>query len=181
MTHSTQPGAGVTNYESTYNVSLGNSHQSLANWNVTHYASADIAKQAYQSTMGAGTPDFSGDPAITLTGNHTAYVTKDGNGATSIRWTEGKWNIRVTALKTEVAPTPVADQVAAYLDKNLMPAPHDVGAINVTTSDMSNSHLQAQVIWQENENLYQVQTTEYASDPVQTALGMAISMKPYQG
>ncbi|MFD1675766.1 hypothetical protein [Alicyclobacillus fodiniaquatilis] len=177
---STQAVMGVTPFVSSLHVTLKSTDNTLAMWNVTHYQSTDLADQGYQDIMGKETTDSSQDPGVLLTGNHPAYVTND-NGSAGIHWSEGRWQISVTAYNTEVVPTPVADKVAKYLDAHFMPVPETHAAIYIDIDTNKSQNMAVNVLWQENSNLYQVNTTQSTASPVDTALGMAISMKPYPG
>lgn len=178
---SSQPSKGQPNFTSSYAVTLTAGNKTMASWSLTNYPSSSVATQGYQAVAGPSSSVNTNNPAIVLTGNHTAYVTNDAGGSTSIRWTQGKWNIRVTNQNTEVAPTPLADEVAEYLDKNPVPASTGTGDIAVVSPDSSDTNATASVVWQNDTNLFQVSTNSTAQGPVNAALAMAASMQPYSG
>ncbi|GMA63379.1 hypothetical protein NZD89_26405 [Alicyclobacillus fastidiosus] len=175
---STQPSAGEPAYSSMNAVTLKSSNQTLASWTNRHFTSSSQASQGFKILAGP-TMSSSQNTPIVLTGNHAANEGHSG-GSTSIQWTEGKWNIQVTNENTLAAATPLADDVAKFLDQNSMPVPHDDATIHVTSSS-DGSSVNVDVIWQEDDNLYQLTTTQASANPINTALAMAISMEPYAG
>lgn len=175
---STAPSAGEPAYSSMNAVTLKSSNQTLASWTTRHFASSAQASQGFQVVAGPVT-NSSQNASIVLTGNHAATEGHSG-GSTSIQWSEGKWNIQVTNQNTLAAATPLADEIAKFLDQNTMPAPNDNATIRVTSSSDGGT-VTVDVLWQEDENLYQLTTTQAAANPIDTALSMAISMEPYAG
>lgn len=164
---------------SSFQVTLNAAGTKMAAWNVAHFSSNSQAQTAYAATAVQVAAPKNSQATIILTGNHTAYVTNDASGSTSVTWTQGNWKIDVTNQGTMVAPSPLADQVAEYLDNNALPTPTGQGSIRVLSDGSSSTAIDVQVIWQSGINVYSVETTASALTPVSSALQMATSMKPW--
>lgn len=180
VSHSTRAAKDAPKFLSTYDVTLKADGKSMASWYVTHYAASQDATKGYQTVAKATVPK-SNAQAILLTGNQTAYVSNETDGSTTVSWTQGKWNVQVINQNTEVAPTPLADDVAQYIEKNTLPSPTGSGNISIISPDSSDTTVTVAVAWQNDVNLYQVATTSTAQDPVNSALAMATSMRAYSG
>lgn len=178
-TQSTTPSSSAPTYTATYTVNLKSSSGKVGSWSVWGFGSSSDAKKALPSLSGKS-PSASGNgQAIVLTGNENAQVIHDKNGSTDIEWKQSNWNIRVTQSQTEVAPTPIADEVAKYLAKTPMHPPGQTGTIYIDTTEGTDSTVDAHVVWQNGRTVDEVEVTGLAVTPVTTVLAMAGSMETY--
>ncbi len=139
----------------------------------TGYKNADVAKENVGYYRKA---DFTGaeNSAVDL-GHRIKAVQEYGLGHAELYWNEGRWSITVDspsdpAYRTKQYPDnkKLAEQIVAYLDKAMLPAPRNVGVIEV--GDWSNNMVTT-VSWQRDAVVYRVTS----SDPM-TALKTAVAM-----
>ncbi|RIV22823.1 hypothetical protein D2Q93_08960 [Alicyclobacillaceae bacterium I2511] len=106
----------------------------------------------------------------------------------AVTWQEGRWLLIVSENGGTTLPMGTVNQVIAYLSQHFMPVPQTQGAIVVQLQpgltatgqpDLTHPSLQMYVTWQLDNRLLQVQTYTHCQNPVDTALAMAISMRPY--
>jgi len=141
----------------------------------------DTAAHA-QAGMAGGFGDVFGVTGVrtsmTLhTGLPATTVVDTANNESHVLWSEGRWKMDVSGLKTTAPAIDTANEVVAYLHTHMLPVPGNVGEIAVTNDA---GKLSVMMIWQEGDNMFQVQSAQSAKQPIETALAMAISMKKYQ-
>ena len=109
-------------------------------------------------------------------GYHIKAARDAGLGHQILTWNEGRWCLRVdcptdTAYQDKRYPDKkqLAKDIVAYLEKNMLPAPHDIGIITI---NIWNKNQGTTIAWQENKTVYQISS----SDPM-TALKVAVATK----
>ncbi|ADG05158.1 hypothetical protein Btus_0388 [Kyrpidia tusciae DSM 2912] len=172
----THPIMGVQGFISNYNVQINSRTKKLGTFFGARYDTAAHANGAILTELG-NQPLQGTHSTLDLGHGITADLTAATSSAT-IEWKEGRWQIRVTRQDAAVVPVATAQTVVAYLEKHFMPVPKEFGAIRVT---LQGDRPDTLVVWQEGDRVHQVGTTVDANNPVETALAMAISMRPYAG
>ena len=139
----------------------------------TGSAKESIADDGYMQVKASSC----GDDCIDL-GNNIKAVPDCGCGHQAIVWSEGRWCIRIDsptdktmASKKYPDSKPLAISVAAYLNKNMLPAPQKIGIIKMSTWKSDSSSC-ATVEWQNGKTVYQIDS----SSPM-AALEIAVAMK----
>jgi len=175
IAQSTTPIMGYPGFESSYTVTLSSPYHQIANFSGVRYESSTHASDALTSSLGSSPNTGSQSTVYVGGGNHKADLTTDATSSSStIRWSEGRWTIQVTTTST---PSSLANQIANYLDAHFIPVPQNKGFIFASDHGSTETVM---VTWQENNEIYGVLTNNHTKQPVDTALGMAISMRKYQ-
>ena len=180
-----------------YSVQFSSSIHRLGGFSVSTYDSTNAAAQAFvgQSGLPYSLPGTSTPVQLStgLAGQVHVFQAQGRNvkqvSSTAVTWQEGRWQIIVSENGDITVPMDTVNQVVSYLSQHFMPVPQSEGAIvvnlqsGVTSSgqpDLNQLNLQMYVTWQEGNRLLQVQTYTHCKNPVDTALAMAISMRPYE-
>ncbi|WP_067625239.1 hypothetical protein [Alicyclobacillus acidiphilus] len=179
----TTPSSSGPQFLAGYHVDIEAGSKTMAAWEVDHFVSSQTASASvasFASSAKGYEPQTSGNPTpILLPGNISANGSMNKDGSASVTWTSGAWNCEVTNEGTEVAPTPVADQLVSALSQSKLPTPDGTGRIIVDSATTSGSTETITVVWSQDGNVYQVETTDAANQPIAGALAMAGSMQPY--
>lgn len=124
---------------------------------------AEIAKESISGYIQGDTSDY-GDDGVDL-GHNIKGFWDCGCGHQSIIWNEGRWCIRVDgptdktyASKNYPDSKALAISVVAYLNKYMLPAPHTIGIINMSTWQNESSD-RATVEWQNGKMVYQIDSS----------------------
>lgn len=138
----------------------------------TEYSSST---KAHDSINGYVKADLSQGNTIDL-GHNIKAEQSGATGHDYLMWNEGRWSIKVDApndpnykAKNYEDNKKVAEDIVAYLHDHALPAPQDIGIINVS---LWNNSLETTVHWQDHEMTYQVSS----NDPL-TAVKTATAMK----
>lgn len=92
-------------------------------------------------------------------------------GSSYLAWQEGNWHLVVRASNIEQQdPVAMAKEIVEYLEKEMLPAPEEVGQITVDMND--SSYRSNEVSWQVGKVAYTIRH----QDPI-AALTMAVSME----
>lgn len=92
-------------------------------------------------------------------------------GSQYIGWNEGRWSLVVRGF-TEQGESVVieAKKVVEYLETNMLPTPHDIGA---SMLDVTNNNDRKQLIsWQEDNIVYEIETNKNALDALEIAVSI---------
>ncbi|SIT04811.1 hypothetical protein [Alicyclobacillus vulcanalis] len=178
--HNTQPSAHGPQFLVGYHVDLLTGGQTFASYEVDHFVSSSQAAESLSSFASAvhGGQLPSGGTGILLPNNHSAQMATMGN-STVVYWSENGWNFQVVNENTSVPPTPIVDKLVNALANTSLPSTDGIGRVIVDNTDPSGSDVTVTVIWSQNGNVYEVQTTNSAESPISSALQMANSMQPY--
>jgi len=171
------PIMGFPGFLASYEVRLSAPQGQIADFTASRYGSKSDTSDSLQSGIG-NIENVQGDKSTVQLGNgHTGTLAVDkSNNTANIVWSEGRWHIRVSEVGNTTPPIAEAKEVVAYLQSHFLPVPHDVGNIIV---DAEGSDIHTNVVWQESNEIYGVDTKKPCKDPVQTALAMVISMRNY--
>lgn len=180
-TQSTTPSKSQPAYQSAYDVVLQTTKGHVGGWSIWNFASASDASKAVATITGPQQPQTKGVATVVLSKNQNAQVYQDANGGTTIYWAEKGWNINVTEAKSEVAPTPIADDITNYLASNQISNGGGNAMIDITTTDGTNNTVDARLTWPSGKTVVSVNVTGLSVKPVETALAMMGSMQPYSG
>ena len=178
--HNTQPSAHGPQFLVGYHVDLLTGGQPYASYEVDHFVSKSQAASSISSFASAvhGGALPSGGTGILLPNNHSAQLATVGN-STVVYWSDNGWNFQVVNENTSVPPTPIVDKLVNALSSTSLPSTDGVGRVIVDTQNPSGTDVTVTVIWSQNGNVYEVQTTNSAESPIQSALQMAGSMRAY--
>lgn len=178
--HNTQPTSNGPQFLAGYHVDLLTGGQPYASYEVDHFASSSQAATSMSAFARAahGGLTASGGTGIVLPNNHAAQMATVGN-STVVYWSDSGWNFQVVNENTSVPPTPIVDKLVNALSNASLPSTDGVGRVIVDNQDPSGSDVTVTVIWSQNGNVYEVQTTSSAQSPISSALQMAGSMRPY--
>lgn len=176
---STTPTKSQPAYQSMYDVLLQSSKGKIGQWSEWTFASTKGSAVSVSTIGGSPQPTSKSVASVVLSKNQNANVYHDKKGGTTIYWKQDGWNINVTEEKSEVGPTPIADDVTNYFAGNQMPSGGGNAVIHINTTDGTNSTVDAQVTWQNGKTVESVEVTGHSANPVATALAMAASMQPY--
>lgn len=109
-------------------------------------------------------------------GHNIRAAEQAGTGHQQLLWNEGRWYIHLDfpidpAFRNKDYPDSkqLAENIVAYLDKNMLPAPQKIGVIRIANWNMSEGTV---IEWQSNQTVYQISSR----DPM-TALKIAVAMK----
>lgn len=94
-----------------------------------------------------------------------------GHPANVIEWQEGRWDIQVHHYNSQTPLVSLAKQMVAYLHTHFLPAPDNVGAINVSSEGPQYTY--TKIAWNKGDNVYQVFDR---INPLE-ALKIAVSMR----
>ncbi|AEJ42397.1 hypothetical protein TC41_0431 [Alicyclobacillus acidocaldarius subsp. acidocaldarius Tc-4-1] len=178
--HNTQPSAHGPQFLVGYHVDLLTGGQPYASYEVDHFVSTSQAASSISSFASAvhGGAMPSGGTGIVLPNNHSAQMATVGN-STVVYWSDNGWNFQVVNENTSVPPTPIVDKLVSALSSTSLPATDGVGRVIVDNQNPSGMNVTVTVIWSQKGNVYEVQTTNSAASPIQSALQMAGSMRSY--
>lgn len=97
-------------------------------------------------------------------------------GSLYIGWNEGRWSIAVRGFTEQGAEVEEkAKEVVEYLEKNMLPAPHDIGAAMLDVTNNNKESLQ-RISWQEDDVVYEIETSRNDI----AALEIAVSIQENQ-
>lgn len=140
----------------------------------TEYKNGVSAKESINGYMKVDTSQ-SGGPILDL-GHNIKAIQDAGVGHGYIIWNEGNWCISIDspndpAYKNGKYPDSkqLAKNVVEYLEAHMLPAPQNIGVININNWNKSNG---TTIEWQYNQMVYKV----WSQDPM-TALKVAVAMK----
>jgi hypothetical protein len=129
------------------NKELKNKEINLATIKATRYETTDQAVEQinHQNHSGNGAPSV--DLGFGIKGFRDA-----GAGSQFIGWNEGRWSLAMRAL-TEQGNSIEEEvkKVVQYLEKNMLPIPHDVGSVKF---DVSKTNGKQHIAWQEDDIVY---------------------------
>lgn len=162
-----------------YNVTLNDRHgHMLAQFIGSKF---DTSGQAHAAILGQFGDVFgvsgTSSPVNLPTGLSGHIVTDQTNDASHVLWSEGRWKIDVSGISTTQPQMAAANQVVQYLHTHFLPAPNRLGEISV---EVDSGKPTVMLIWQENNEVFQVKTTSYTKQPIDTAAALAIAMRAYQ-
>jgi hypothetical protein len=174
---STASTVDLPGFLSSYKVKLNSPTHLLADYSETRYDTTANATLAFQRSVGDLDATLGTKSTVDLGHNVRGTLTVNpGQKNSNITWFEGRWQIRVSNDTDTTIPMVTANQVVEYLETHFMPVPNDKAAIMI---DLQGSNIHTGVIWQEQRDVYLIDTYTPCYDSIRTALAMTISMRSY--
>ena len=143
----------------------------------TRYKDAAGAKGHVSSYEQVNLSDYASYGKLVNLGHGVKAGADVGTGHQCLTWNEGRWCLRVDsptdpANQNKEYPDAkqLAENVVAYLEDHMLPAPQKIGVISM---DIWGWNYGATVEWQENQTVYRI-----ASEDPMTALKVAAAMEP---
>jgi hypothetical protein len=164
----------VTFYESKKPIPINNSKLTNGNYAIKI---GTVKGTLYNTATQAGNyinyQDYkkyeSGNPSVDLGYGIKGYIDA-GAGSEYLGWNEGRWSFTVRASTVHGGSLkPEGKQIVAYLEKGMLPPPHQIGAGEFTAGELTNRN--QRISWQNKNTDYEVSDTKDAI----TALKIATS------
>ncbi|CAM4106007.1 hypothetical protein [Lederbergia lenta] len=141
------------------NDKLEGKEANIATLKATGYGSAEQAAQEINYEDHSKTGAHEVDLGFGITG-----YSEGAAGSQYIGWNEGRWSLVVRGFTEQGEDvTQEAKNIVAFLEKNTLPAPHDIGAAALDVT-YKNDDRKQYITWQEGTIVYEVEMDKSAQD-----------------